>query len=69
VETMRDVRLLMAEELEAKVRKPAERCEVCDVKLPRGRRRTRCFDHSELVQSLIKLVGREVDAAPVRRAA
>lgn len=56
-------------ELAARLRPVVDRCEVCDVKLPRGLKRTRCFEHSELVQSLIKLVGREVDAAPVRRAA
>lgn len=69
METMRDVRLLMAEELEARVRKPAERCEVCDVKLPRGRRRTRCFDHSELVQSLVEIVDRKRRPAARRRVA
>lgn len=69
MEPMRDVRLLVSEELEARTVRPAPRCEVCDAKLPRGRRRTRCFDHSELVQSLIEIVDRRRRPGALRRVA
>lgn len=56
-------------ELAAMCRPVVDRCEVCDVKLPRGLKRTRCFEHSELVQSLVRFVDRRAGAATARAAA
>lgn len=49
---MRDVRLTTASDLEAKA--PAPRCQVCDLRLPKGLNRRYCLEHSEYAQELMQ---------------
>jgi hypothetical protein len=67
---MRDVRLAKAEEQADLGRDPAPpRCEVCDCRLPRGARRTRCIDHSDYARRLMRVESARRARLTRRRAA
>jgi hypothetical protein len=58
----RDARLVVAKKNGWKVRPAADRCDACAGGL-------RCFDHAEIVQSLIRIVDKKLRPEPLRRVA
>lgn len=66
---MRDMRLLLAQEIEDQILRDGDRhhCETCDRPLPRGLQRRFCLEHSAYAQQVAREVEQEMAREERRR--